>query len=62
MSGWSVAAVKVEEVRALGLDVAANPTKEDPGHCQIVPTPKQRFSNRLWSKLAKRTRVVYTAP
>lgn len=63
VSGWSVVAVRVEEVRSLGLEVAAKRTEEDPGHCQIVPTASQRFTDKkLWSKLAKRTKVVYTAP
>jgi len=62
INGWSVAAVRVAEVRELGLDVAADPNEVDPGHCLIVPTSQQRFSDTIWSKLAKKTRIVYTAP
>lgn len=61
IAGWSVAAVSVAEVRELGLDVVPRPTPADRGHCEIVPG-KTRFSGTVWTKLAKRTRVVYTQP
>ncbi|HUU98809.1 MAG TPA: hypothetical protein VM487_24010 [Phycisphaerae bacterium] len=63
ISGWRVAAVEVRIVRdELGLDVVANPTEEDPGHCLIVPTSQQPFTDKIWSQLAKRTRIIYTHP
>lgn len=58
--GWSVCAVTVQDVRDLGLDVVATPTDEDPGHCEIVPTERQRFTGKIWSKLALRALVDYT--
>lgn len=61
-SGWSVAAVSVGQIRELGLDVIADPTLDDPGHCLVVPTPRQAFTDKIWSKLAKRTRVIWTCP
>lgn len=60
VDGWSVAAVSVGEVRALGLDVVRDPTDEDPGHCSIIPTGDQPFTRSIWTKLAKKTRIVYT--
>lgn len=62
ISGWSVAEVAVSVVRDLGLDVVSDPTEDDPGHCHIVPTGEQPFTRMIWSKLAKKTRVVYTVP
>lgn len=62
MSGWNVAEVAVSVVRELGLDVVRDPTEDDPGHCHIVPTSLQPFTGTIWSKLAKKTRVVYTVP
>lgn len=62
MSGWNVAEVAVSVVRDLGLDVVSDPTEDDPGHCHIVPTGEQPFTRMIWSKLAKKTRVVYTVP
>ncbi len=59
VSLWHVAAIKVNTVRALGLEVVASPTEEDPGHCYIVPTQEQPFVNKIWSTLAKETRIVY---
>lgn len=59
ISGWSVAAVSVSSVRRLGLDVVASPTNEDHGHCEIVPTSHQPFTNKIWSKLAKETTIIY---
>jgi len=61
-AGWSVAAAEVEEVRKLGLDVVPRPTAEDPGHCEIVPGGLEKFTDSIWSKLAKRTHVVYQEP
>jgi hypothetical protein len=57
--GWRVAAVKVSIVRALGLDVVASPTEEDPGHCHIISASEQQSSGKIWSRLAKDTRIVY---
>lgn len=59
MSGWSIAAVSVGAVRALGLEVETSPTEDDPGHCHIIPTRKQSFTDRIWSQLAKETEIVY---
>ncbi len=59
MSGWSVAALTVGAVRALGLEVESSPTEDDPGHCHVVPTHKQSFTDRIWSQLAKETKIVY---
>jgi hypothetical protein len=60
MTGWSVAAVSVAAVRQLGLDVISDPTEEDPGHCLIVPTNDQGLTPKIWSKLAKKTEIVFT--
>lgn len=60
--GASVCAVRVAQVRELGLDVVLDPTMEDPNHCLMVPQPNGRFSDKVWSKLAKLTRVVYDHP
>lgn len=60
MSGWHVIALAVSHVEELGLRVVVDPTEEDPGHCLIVPTRDQAFTNKTWSRLAKRTRIVYT--
>ena len=62
ISGWHVAEVAVSVVRELGLDVVADPTEDDPGHCHIVPTSLQLFTGGIWSRLARKTRVVYTVP
>ncbi len=62
ISGWNVAEVVVSVVRELGLDVVRDPTKDDPGHCHIVPTSHQPFTGKIWSKLAQKTRVVYAVP
>lgn len=61
IAGWSVAAITVAQVRELGLDVVAKRTSEDPGHCEIVPG-QRRFAASIWSKLAKRTRVMHQEP
>ena len=60
VAGWQVTAISVREVRELGLDVVAAPTDEDPGHCHIVPTSgrSSTYKDPVWSKLAKKTRVV----
>lgn len=60
--GWSVCAVTVQDVRDLELDVVATPTDEDPGHCEVVPTERQRFTDKIWSRLAQRALVGYTHP
>lgn len=60
MTGWSVAAVEVRQVRELGLVVVHDPTDEDPGHCLIEPAQGEQFSNKVWSQLAKKTRIVHT--
>lgn len=63
MSGWHVAALPVAALRALGLRVEADPTPEDAGHCLIKPLAGDDFDgDKVWSKLAKQTRVVYTHP
>ena len=60
MTGWRVAAVLVRQVRELGLDVVHDPTDEDAGHCLIKPTPGEEFTDKIWGKLSKKTRIVYT--
>ena len=60
MTGWSVAAVEVCQVRELGLDVVHDPTDDDAGHCLIKPAQGEQFPNKVWSHLAKRTRIIYT--
>jgi len=62
MSGWRVAALRVSEVSDLGMLVVASPTTEDPGHCHIEPAPGDSFSNKLWSKVAKKTWIVSIIP
>lgn len=62
MSGWKVAEVAVAAVRELGFDVVVDPTEDDPGHCHIIPTIGHPFTAEIWSRLAKKTRVVYTVP
>lgn len=58
--GWQVAAISVGAVREFGLDVRASPRDEDPGHCEIVPRERQQFTKSIWSRLATKTRIVYT--
>ncbi len=53
-----VCCIRVADVRDLQLDVIALPTKEDAGHCEIRPSPHQPFSKTIWSKLAKKTRIL----
>lgn len=60
MLGWRVAAISVAAVRSFGLEVVADSTDEDEGHCLIVETEKQKFTDRIWSKLARQTTIVYT--
>ena len=60
MTGWSVAAVQVRQVRELGLEVVHAPTNDDAGHCLIKPVPGEQFTNKVWSQLAKVTRIVCT--
>lgn len=62
ITGWHVCEVAVSIVRELGLDVHPDPTEDDKGHCVIVPTSRQRFTDTIWSKLARQARVVYTHP
>lgn len=59
-AGWRVAAVLVSQVRALRLDVVHDPTDDDAGHCLIKPMPGEKFTDKVWSQLAKKTRIVYT--
>ncbi|MGB2986952.1 MAG: hypothetical protein WBE26_13855 [Phycisphaerae bacterium] len=59
IAGWRVAAILVAVVREFGLDVISAPTEEDPGHCLIVPTQRQPFTKRLWSKLARETEIAH---
>lgn len=56
--GWLVCRLHVRDVREFGLDVVHDPTDRDPGHCEIRPTPRQPFTGRVWSRLAKRTRIL----
>jgi hypothetical protein len=60
ITGWHVCEVAVSTVRELGLDVLHEPTEEDKGHCVIVPTKCQPFTDSVWSKLAQQARVIYT--
>lgn len=62
LSGWRVAAICVSTARELGLLVVASPTEEDPGHCHIEPASGESFSDKLWSKLAKKTWIAYENP
>lgn len=60
ITGWKVCQLAVQVVRGLGLDVVADPTDEDPGHCVIKPTTRRAFSKSVWSALAKQTRVLFS--
>lgn len=60
MAGWRVAAVLVSQVRELGLDVVPDPTDDDAGHCLIKPIRGEEFPDKVWSRLSKETRIVYT--
>ena len=62
IQGWSICQVRVRDVRKLGLDVIAESTEEDPGHCLVVPTEGQQFTRTIWSRLAPKALVVYTHP
>lgn len=55
---YTVCYVTVAAVRSLGLDVVASPTNSDPGHCHISETDDQKFAAKVWSKLAKTTRIL----
>ena len=54
---WRVCKILVSDVRALGLEVVYSPTDIDAGHCEIRPG-KQKFTDAIWSKLAKKSRVL----
>jgi hypothetical protein len=58
---FHVCRLHVAEVRALKLEVLAKPTNEDEGHCEVRETPQQAFSKKLWSRLAKKTRILTDA-
>ena len=53
-----VCRIRVSDVRDFRLDVIHLPTERDAGHCEIRETPTQSFSDGIWSKLAKRTRIL----
>ena len=53
-----VCRMRVGDVRAVGLDVIALSTDKDPGHCEIRATSQQSFSRKIWSRLAKKTRIL----
>lgn len=57
-TGWGVCQIKVSEIRKLGLEVVHCPTDDDPGHCEIRPTPEKPLNSGAASKLAKRTRML----
>ncbi|MCH8342751.1 MAG: hypothetical protein IH983_02060 [Planctomycetes bacterium] len=56
--GWMVCRIRVSDVRDFRLDVIHLPTERDAGHCEIRETPRQSFSPAIWSKLARRTRIL----
>jgi hypothetical protein len=56
--GWGVCLLRVNDVRSLHLEVVAVPQNDDPGHCEIRPTEQQKFTDAIWSKLAKKTRML----
>ncbi len=56
--GWTVCRIRVSDVRDVRLDVIHLPTERDAGHCEIRETPRQSFSPGIWSKLAKKTRIL----
>ena len=60
--GAHVCAVAVQVVRELRLDVVPDPTPADHGHCLIVPTTRQPFTDIIWKRLAQKTRIVHTQP
>jgi len=62
MNGWHVVEIRKSQVESLGLRVFPDPTDEDPGHCLIKPGVSGRFTGKVWSKLAKMTRIIYTQP
>ena len=56
--GWMVCKIRVSDVRDFRLDVIHLPTQRDAGHCEIRETLTQSFSDGIWSKLAKKTRIL----
>lgn len=58
---YLVCRMRVTDVRALNLEVHALPTDEDPGHCEIRKTVDQRFPAKVWTVLAKTTRILTAA-
>ena len=52
-AAFRIAALSVREIRGLGLDVSADPTPDDPGHCEIRPAEALRNSHSLRRKLAR---------
>ncbi len=58
--GRHVAEVQVIQLREIGLDVKLDETGEDPGHCLVFTAPPVGRSNKVWSKLARLTRIIYT--
>ena len=55
---YLVCRIRVTDVRALNLEVLALPTDEDPGHCEIRKTIDQHLPAKVWSVLAKTTRIL----
>jgi hypothetical protein len=53
-----VCRIRVADVRELRLDVIALETNDDAGHCEIRATAQQSFSPKIWSRLAKTTRIL----
>jgi hypothetical protein len=56
--GWIVAALSVERVRSLGLQVIHDPQPHDQGHCEIRASPSARFSGTKSTKLAEMCRLL----
>jgi hypothetical protein len=55
---YYVCRVPVAEVIRHGVLVHDCPTDIDPGHCEIRPNGPTRIPDRVWSKIAKKTRIL----
>ncbi|MBW3598759.1 MAG: hypothetical protein KY475_15975 [Planctomycetes bacterium] len=55
---FTVCRIRVADVVTLGWQVVACPTDEDPGHCEIRATADQPFRDKLWSRLARKCRIL----
>ena len=57
-AGWTICAIRVADVRAVGLDVVVVEHGNLPGHCEIRPPVGANVGKKAFSKLAKKCRIL----